>query len=333
MGNLDFLLSEYEERTKDLEDSLEKKVKKLGDVNKKLEEANKIVNSTKIDSAFLKLKQILGFKPLNDFLENEDFAEDSFRIQLKSPDDFSKLKIVTVNQALGIKAVIGYTNDFNGETQAYIFEKLYWTNEAAQRWVNSNSSKSLNDIILIEKLKGLDSKKQKDVFLADSIQVDAWVDVSGGTVFKDVVFAKEGVQKYRDGMHFKPAKELKAALDSFRGKPIVAYEHPTAKVVTSMGQQIGHIVFDTVKWDSKKNRPYGDIFVKKEKKTKGIIDAIKNKRLQDNSIGFRCDIENKPGEFNGIHYDKVQTNFFIDHLALVMRGRSGSEDGVGINAY
>ena len=111
------------------------------------------------------------------------------------------------------------------------------------------------------------------------------------------------------------------------------YVHPPEKIVTSMKQQIGHIVFDKVKWDPKQNRSYGDVFVKKEKKNEEIIDAIKKKKLQDSSTGFRCDTVKMPGIFKGIPYDKIQTNLFIDHLALVLRGRTTSKEGVGINAF
>ena len=319
---LDFLLSELEERAQTLEDSLEKKVKMIGDVNKRLEDIGKKVGN---DNALAKLKNLLGD------LHSEEYTSQTFRIELKKGEEFSKAKIVTLNKALGVQAVFGYRGKTDGEIYAYIFNKDFWTERTAREWISKHKNDSLSSMILIEKLKGLDSNKQRDVYLADAIKVDAWVDVSGGTIFKDVVFAEEGVQKYIDGMHYKPAKELKVALDSFRGKPIVSYELPTEKVVTKMKQQVGHIVFDTVKWDGKKNRPYGDIFIKKENVR--LIKEAKQKKLQDNSIGFRCDITKQSGEFKGVHYDKIQTNFFIDHLALVMRGRSGSEDGVGLNAF
>ena len=286
--------------------------------------AKKISN----DAALIKLRKVLG-----DPLELNEYASDTFRIELKDREGFADLKIVTVNKAQGVQAVIGFNGDFDGEIQAYIFSKEFWTDATARQWMQTYKGDSPRDVILLEKLKGMDPDKQRDVFLADSIMVDAWTETPAGITFHDVVFAKEGVQKYLDGMHYKPAEELHKALESFRGKPVVAYQHPPEKIVTRMEQQIGHIVFDKVKWDPKGKRPYGDVFVKKEKKNEEIIDAIKKKKLQDNSIGFRCDILNKSGEFNGIHYDKKQTNFFIDHLALVMQGRSTGEEGVGLNAF
>lgn len=278
------------------------------------------------DAALVKLRKLLG-DPAPEVTENY------VRIRQKSPGQYVRMRTITISASKGIKAVLGIKKGGGSEIQSYLFDKKRWTIATAKKWIAAHKGDSLSNTILIERLKDIDPYKQREVFMADAIKVDAWTETPAGITFHDVVFAKEGVQKYSDGMHYKPANALKAALDSFRGKPVVAYEHPPEKIVTRMDQQIGHIVFDTVKWDGKRNRPYGDVFVKKAKKNEGIIDAIKKKKLQDNSIGFRCDILNKTGEFNGIHYDKIQENFFIDHLALVMHGRSNTEEGVGINAY
>ncbi len=167
----------------------------------------------------------------------------------------------------------------------------------------------------------------------DAIEGDAWTESEKGVTFHDVVFTKEGVLPYDNGKHYKSAEELKKALDSLRGKPITAYVHPPEKVVTSMGQQVGHIVFDSVKWDKKGKRSYGDVFIKKNEKNKQLIKDTKAKRLEDVSTGFRCKEVHVPGEFNGQHYDIRQENFFFDHLALIMQGRAGTADGVGLNAF
>ena len=45
---------------------------------------------------------------------------------------------------------------------------------------------------------------------------------------------------------------------------------------------------------------------------------------QQVSCGYTCDIEDKPGEYNGTRYDRVQRNIKYNHLAIVHRGRAGS---------
>lgn len=287
---------------------------------------NKTGKKISNDAALVKLRKVLG-DPAPEVTENY------VRIRQKSPGQYVRMRTIWISKSKGIKAVIGFKRGGGSEVQSYLFDKKKWTIATAKKWIAAHKGDSIGDTILLERLMDIDPDKQRDVFLADAIKVDAWTETPAGITFHDVVFAKEGVQKYHDGMHYKPADALKAALESFRGKPVVAYQHPPDKIVTRMAQQIGHIVFDKVKWDKKGKRPYGDVFVKKEKKNEEIIDAIKKKKLQDNSIGFRCDILNKAGEFNGIHYDKVQENFFIDHLALVMQGRSTGQEGVGINAF
>lgn len=332
---IDFLLSEYEKRLQTLEDSLEAKVNKIGEVNKRLAEAGK----------------------RTDYLDLEEYAPDTFRIEIKKPDAFAKLKIITVNKALGVQAVIGFTTEFDGETQAYIFEKKFWTQEKAQQWVNSNTNNNLSDMVLFEKLvaqkkdraladaelikklqdqaagKGFISHADSIGMKGDALEGDAWTETDKGVTFHDVPFTKEMVQEYPNGKHYKPAEELKKSMDSLRGKPVTAYMHPAEKVVTTMEQQVGHIVFDSVKWDGKGNRPYGAVFIKKNEKNKQLIEDTKKRRLQDVSVGFRCKEVHEPGEFNGEHYDIKQTNFWFDHLALVMQGRAGSADGVGLNAF
>jgi len=203
----------------------------------------------------------------------------------------------------------------------------------------SAKDRILADKALIEKLNEQANKKRM-VNHADSIGVkgdavhgDEWTETAEGVTFHNVVFTKEMVQNYSNGKHYKPASELKKALDSLRGKPVTAYAHPRDKVVTNMAQQVGYIVFDSVKYDEKQNRSYGDVFLKKEKKNEQIIKDTKAKKLEEVSVGFRCEEVHEPGEFNGQHYDIRQENMFYDHLALVMQGRAGVKDGVGLYAF
>ncbi len=295
----------------------------------------------------------------NDYLDLEEYASQTFRIELKKGEEFSKAKIVTLNKALGVQAVFGYRGEFDNEIYAYIFNKEFWTEKTARAWIAAHKNDSLSDLVLFGKLE--DRANAKDRILADKalikkledraagkgimkhtdsigvkgdcLEGDAWTETNEGITFHDVVFTKEMVQQYSNGKHYKPAEELKKALDSLRGKPVTAYVHPPEKVVTSMGQQVGHIVFDTVKWDKKGKRPYGDVFIKKNAKNKQLIEDTKQGRLEDVSVGFRCSEVKQSGTFMGEHYDIRQENFFFDHLALVMQGRAGSEDGVGLNAF
>jgi len=56
-----------------------------------------------------------------------------------------------------------------------------------------------------------------------------------------------------------------------------------------------------------------------------FLDKIRTGQLKDNSIGFSCDKDVTPGEFQGQKYDYVQRNICIDHLAApIEQGRCPS---------
>ena len=295
---------------------------------------------------------------MNDYLELKEEWGDTFRIELKNSEAFKELKTITINKALGVQAIIGFITVFRSEVQSYIFDKEYWTEQTAKQWISANKNIALGDVLLIGKLKDsaiksdqaradkaliekLEANAKKNIVnhadsigvKGDSIHGDEWTENSKGVTFHNVAFTKEMVQQYSNGKHYKPASELKKALDSLRGKPVTAYAHPREKVVTNMAQQVGYIVFDSVKWDNKQKRPYGDVFLKKEKKNEQIIKDTKARKLEEVSVGFRCEETYEPGEFKGEHYDIKQKNMFFDHLALVMQGRAGVKDGVGLNCY
>lgn len=53
-----------------------------------------------------------------------------------------------------------------------------------------------------------------------------------------------------------------------------------------------------------------------------LIDAINNGK-QELSIGFQTNIDQTPGEYNGVAYDSVQKDIRINHVAVVNQGRAG----------
>lgn len=53
-----------------------------------------------------------------------------------------------------------------------------------------------------------------------------------------------------------------------------------------------------------------------------LIQKIKAGK-RELSIGFMSDVAMTPGEYNGAHYDAVQRNVEINHVAVVDRGRAG----------
>lgn len=52
-------------------------------------------------------------------------------------------------------------------------------------------------------------------------------------------------------------------------------------------------------------------------------DAMRESNLKELSLGYNLDLDETPGEWNGEHYDAIQRNIRINHLALVMEARAG----------
>lgn len=64
-----------------------------------------------------------------------------------------------------------------------------------------------------------------------------------------------------------------------------------------------------------------------------IHDANELKRcgLKELSLGYSLDLVEEPGEWNGQHYDAIQTNIIINHLALVANARAGEQARLNID--
>jgi hypothetical protein len=64
--------------------------------------------------------------------------------------------------------------------------------------------------------------------------------------------------------------------------------------------------------------------------TGGVFDPVLAAKMltgdqMECSLGFECDLLEQPGNFNGIPYDRIQTNYRYNHLAIVPAGRCGPD--------
>lgn len=60
-------------------------------------------------------------------------------------------------------------------------------------------------------------------------------------------------------------------------------------------------------------------------------DAMKASGLKELSLGYNLDLIEEPGEWNGEHYDAIQTNIVVNHLALVSTARAGDQARLNID--
>jgi len=156
------------------------------------------------------------------------------------------------------------------------------------------------------------------------------------------VIASEIVHKYKDGMAYKPADELEKAAWTAEGRWVKALSHPASDHIRNVNDINGRMEnprFRKDLNDPKTNRPCRrgievDIRFFKDRTGKEVLDKIQSGQLKDNSIGFSCDKDVTPGEFQGQKYDYVQRNICIDHLAApIEQGRCPSPYcGINVDA-
>lgn len=60
-------------------------------------------------------------------------------------------------------------------------------------------------------------------------------------------------------------------------------------------------------------------------------NELKRCGLKELSLGYSLDLVEEPGEWNGEHYDAIQTNIVINHLALVANARAGEQARLNID--
>lgn len=113
------------------------------------------------------------------------------------------------------------------------------------------------------------------------------------------------------------------SLASYKGKPIIITHDAGIVTKENVGEhQIGTIL-------SEGYRSGEDV------RAEIVIhqtDAMKRSRLKQLSLGYDLDLEETAGEWNGEHYDAIQRNIRINHLALVREARAGDQARLNIDS-
>lgn len=146
-----------------------------------------------------------------------------------------------------------------------------------------------------------------------------------GFLIDSPVVGRVGIQIYRnvDGSirrEYRPAEEVFKAdsLASFNGKPITD-DHPSEPVTAKNARKLSIGVMQA---DGKAE---GDNVVVPIVIHDGdAIDKIMQGGKRELSLGYKVDLDETPGEWNGEKYDAIQKNIRVNHLALVKAGRAGN---------
>jgi len=148
----------------------------------------------------------------------------------------------------------------------------------------------------------------------------------------DVPIAKEMVQKYGDGFHYKSAEAIDKINTEY--SPIALYHPENLFNEMNDSDKLQNLIGYTLGGYTKDNKKYTDMYFIVEVTPKRVIEDIEKGQSTDVSIGFNVQFEDTPGEFEGQHYDRVQKVIKLDHTAVLPDavGRASFPDGVGIGA-
>jgi hypothetical protein len=162
----------------------------------------------------------------------------------------------------------------------------------------------------------------------DSIWVDSPVEfgtpnASLKNIIKaPVILAREMVQKYdfeqEDGSiisqwHFKPYDELKLAIEGVDKISMIVEHQDSWTDIDSIGC-VRQLVADD---NLRAIRGMG--YFVESKTPQVVLSSLREKKPIKVSIGFRAEIEDSDGEYNGFLYNHIQRNMLLDHLAICIK--------------
>lgn len=150
-----------------------------------------------------------------------------------------------------------------------------------------------------------------------------------GYLIDHPIVTRVGIFEYRqpDGTirkEFRPPEEVFAedSLNSYTAKPvIITHDAGVVNKSNVADEEIGTIL----------ERGYRDGDNVRAKIVIHDTDAMKECGLKELSLGYNLDIDDTEGEYNGEHYDCIQRNIRINHLALVGEARAGDSARLNID--
>lgn len=170
----------------------------------------------------------------------------------------------------------------------------------------------------------------KRVHRLDSISLDGTYFTEEGYLVDHPIVTSTGIFEYTqaDGSvrrELRLPDEVFAAesLATYKGKPIII-THDAGRVSKTNVQeeQIGTILSEGYK-DGDNVR--AEIIIHN-------TDAMKQSGLRELSLGYDLYLDETPGEWKGQHYDAIQRDIVINHLALVGSARAGEQARLNIDS-
>lgn len=146
-----------------------------------------------------------------------------------------------------------------------------------------------------------------------------------GYLIDTPIVGRTGIQLYKnpDGTirrELRPSEEVFSAdsLATFSGKPITD-DHPGEPVTAKNAKRLAVGMMQSAGMPDGDNVKVPIIIMDAD-----VVDKCVSGKKRDLSLGYKVDIDETPGTWNGQDYDAVQRNIRINHLAIVPRGRAGN---------
>lgn len=128
-----------------------------------------------------------------------------------------------------------------------------------------------------------------------------------------------GLDPNKEYMLLRDPEELRKALPTFKSLQLLLKHIPVHATEPEKESTIGSIGSDIEMDDD--GRVWSSLRVFDQEG----IDYIESKALGELSAGYAYDAVMKSGTFNGVPYDGIMTNIHGNHVAIVERGRIGSD--------
>lgn len=171
--------------------------------------------------------------------------------------------------------------------------------------------------------------KLQNVYRLDNVPVGETYYTEEGFLIDHPVVTTVGIFEYRnaDGSirrELRLPEEVFAeeSLASYKGKPVIVTHN--AQIVTKDNvdaEGIGTMMSNGYK-DGDNVRV--EIVIHD-------TDKMKNCGMRELSLGYNLDLDETPGEWNGKHYDAIQRNIRVNHLALVSAARAGENARLNVD--
>lgn len=133
-----------------------------------------------------------------------------------------------------------------------------------------------------------------------------------------------GLDPHRIYHLLRDPSELAKAAASFNGKPLLLGHNPVSAQDHDHGRTVGAI--SNVRWVPPHLKADLSCWA-------GMaIDGIEDRSVKELSASYRYRADMRPGTFQGQRYDGVMRDITANHVALVEKGRAGSDVVVGDSA-